>query len=1553
MLIILLSVIALLPIAAQRKDSIPQRNYTIHINQYEFDPLQRMPFINDSLLLSGTSLRDSFYQLIQFTQPLNRKQMELLKSSFRLKLTKYFSNYTYLEKLSTVQLTGLRQLPYFRWAGNYEPAYKLSREIGHRTDKDSADERLNEKIIHLHADAIMQQVRQELERLTILVLNVWDNPILGIKRLKVRVTDNNRLIAIARLEEVSFIEEFGRPNQRNQSASWIMQTNVNNSRTIYDHGLRGEGQIIGHIDGAPDINHCFFEDATNNTPGPMHRKFVGYHRSGGIPTTFDDHGTHTAGTAAGQDMISAGAISNQRRGEDGHAFRSRMSHFTLDDINGSGTDASNLREAFETMYADGATVFTNSWGDDNTTDYTTWCEDIDQFSWDHQDALVVFAVSNLADLKTPENAKNCLAVAQSGDTPNQNNSDGGNGPTADGRRKPEITAPGIGIMSADITANCATVGKSGTSMAAPAISAYAAVARQYYIDGWYPSGVKRPDNGFIPSGALLKATLLNGTVDMTGTDETGSSLAGYPTTMEGWGRLLLQNSLYFKNDPLNLFVWDVLHENGLATSESHNYTIRVSTNGQPLKITLVWTEPPGAVSSSSPVVNDLNLIVTSPNGTVFRGNDFTTGQSTANGTITDIINNVEMVLVTTPQAGEYTIQIEGANVSVGNPGQGYAIVATADTEEPPITTGDQNTLVVKARISDVLGNAAAPQLTVQNLMTNAVNYISEVSYGNTTIIPEYAEVSLSQPQLFYKHASRNLLIEMAQETIDLLIANNANVFTKGTADPADDIDRMIIILNDNSFIGDWATTGGWPYDLPGGLTRRISVSVNSIFNEPDKNIAHSLCHQLGLEDLYAHPNVVFSQPHADMWDVMGNVVKSQPTGWSKERATWMTTHDPNSIEFIPRPAIGTPISNRVIPINFLQSTITDNKKVIAIGLSPGVTNINDESVFYFIEARTNTAGSDVVLPEAGVLLYYVNDNIRQGEGPLRIIDDNVATTDLSDAALEVGDSKTPGGTGLTVTVQSATGTEAFRIRIDYDPPATDNDVHILAGDPHWTSPDIWIDSQKDGFDEDMGRTPQDRGDKPVTGEVNRVYFTIHNPGPGDAFDFMVFVRVSEPYHTVGDDADFNTFVGQKFITQLAAGADMTTFVEWTPLDDGEPHSCINVEIPNVFNDVNTYNNVAQQNVQEVRSSRSSPYETVVYKFGITNPYDYYQLFYFKTEGVPQGWTATLSSPKVLLSAKERAEATLTLQPPDNAPPCTEHRISVTSWMPRGNTLVQYGGGTVQVDLRNRTDLSANTSIQSCKRDGKLLLAQPVYTPNAECIVINVQGCTNPVRAFEEIIVRYEDPAGNPVYHTVTTDQFGCYSDSYVVTEGGNWQVTAEYPGNDCSGGVTTGIVDVGIPIRPGSGNPQTTDTSGRRKFWYSFHVGSTHPLGKSDDLAGPNIHLALDITYRLTEKLNAKLWAGINQMTSESTGPNPRWYNFSVNAQRIFPVTRFFYPYLQAGPGIYQLKNGGSYAGFNVGAGGQIPINGSFNLMFGTDYHLVLRKDPKVRFITFHIGVLF
>lgn len=61
-------------------------------------------------------------------------------------------------------------------------------------------------------------------------------------------------------------------------------------------------------------------------------------------------------------------------------------------------------------------------------------------------------------------------------------------------------------------------------MAAPVVAGSAALVRQYFTDGFYPTGAKEPGNAFTPSGVLVKAALMGGAINMLGNTEVRGSL---------------------------------------------------------------------------------------------------------------------------------------------------------------------------------------------------------------------------------------------------------------------------------------------------------------------------------------------------------------------------------------------------------------------------------------------------------------------------------------------------------------------------------------------------------------------------------------------------------------------------------------------------------------------------------------------------------------------------------------------------------------------------------------------------------------------------------------------------------------------------------------------------------------------------------------------------------------------------------------------------------------------------------------------------------------------
>ncbi len=491
------------------------------------------------------------------------------------------------------------------------------------------------------------------------VLQVVDG--FGLRRLVVRA-DRAALPRIAAIPAVQWIEDLPRPTLRNDTVRWVIQSD--NAATmavpLYDRGLLGDGEIIGHIDEPPYLPSCYFRDDTDNTPGPLHRKVVALRRVN--PPSTGAHGTHTAGTAAGEN-VDPGFPQHR-----GMAPKARLSCSSYYDLHGATGDtvASNLAEFFALAHADGARIHTNSWGDDTRFDYTAWCVDIDTFSRQHEDDLVVFSATNLATLRTPENAKNCLAVGATLRPPSQGvRSSGGTGPTADGRRKPEVYAPGRDTRSA-LVGECATGASTGTSMAAPAVAGGAALVREYFRRGFHPTGSPWPAHERIPTGALLKAVVINSAVDMTGE-------VGYPSNVEGWGRILLDDALYFPGDARRLWLRDVRHAQGLGTGQQDVWRFEVASSAQPLKVTLVFVDQPAAPGAGLTPVNDLDLEVQGPGG-LYRGNviDTLTGQSLTGGS-PDALNDVERVLLAAPPPGEYTVRVRGASVPLGP--QGYAVVA--------------------------------------------------------------------------------------------------------------------------------------------------------------------------------------------------------------------------------------------------------------------------------------------------------------------------------------------------------------------------------------------------------------------------------------------------------------------------------------------------------------------------------------------------------------------------------------------------------------------------------------------------------------------------------------------------------------------------------------------------------------------------------------------------------------------------------------------------------------------------------------------------------------
>ena len=906
------------------------------------------------------------------------------------------------------------------------------------------------------------------------------------------------------------------------------------------------------------------------------------------------------------------------------------------------------------------------------------------------------------------------------------------------------------------------------------------------------------------------------------------------------------------------------------------------------------------------------------------------------------------------------------------------IYVTGDCPTLPSTTGAQSTLVVMVRFNDAgLPNAPLSVAQVGTIVNDMSAYLSEGSFTQATLgapaVRGWLDLGKSRAH-YYDETTGNMLIELVQDVI-----TGVHV-----GDPGFDfsiVDRMFIVTNDDGSGGEtrgqkeWATTGPWPYAIPTGAgNKRFSASVHA-FNQTPGRFDHALGHHFGMFDLYPHEGVTFPRPYADGWSNMakdpgGNFNNVHFFGWDKLKPGWLS--DAN-VTFVPRPPADPDPNHRfeqTFPI-FREETASGNPVVIQVGTTPNVTQRSQERVSYYIEARKKAGPYDSNIPSDAVLVYYVNEDIGQGFGPVRLIDATPGTSnDLTDAGLlpapAVSTVNNIDSIGLNVEVLPKTGTEDYRVHIVYDPPEDQNDVWIHPHDGNWKSPDIWVDSPacnagNCGFDTDNGRTEVDRGDLPQPNVVNRLYARIYNHGPGTAHNVRVDFYISEPHHAIdGGDVDpdtgDNVSWNEHFFTVVPdlppTDAGLAVFVPWTPATppSDHVHTCVKVKIATVFNDINPANQASQENIDSYDLTSHSPYPPVQDDFKVANPYDHPIFAYLRADDVPTGWTATIVPSKAYLPVGGSVDARMTIQAPLTYPICSTEFIKATAWYPAGDTLVPLGASVAQVNLKKSTDLTVHSTYGSCDKRTVGVAASSVAASSAattgggQCQVLTTQGCTNPPRPFEHITLTYTGPDGKPIYHDVVTDKNGCFEDFVVNPGGGPWSVQTEYPGSVCNARTDGGTQTVFVP--PGGGGVFPP----RGGLWYSFHLGLNSPIGSFKKSFDPGPSLTVDAEYPWKDNLSLVAMFGLHVFEGS---PNTFYYrNFSVDAKAYFPFgwTRV---YAQAGPGVYLPKIGSNVFGLNVGTGLSFPVLPKLKIEVGPDLHFVDPSGRRQLFIDAKLGVVF
>lgn len=504
---------------------------------------------------------------------------------------------------------------------------------------------------------------------------------------------------LSTLPEVSQIENVWQVELSNINAARIIQSGNSTNRPyeLWANGIDGTGQKIQVTDTGFDYNNCYLRNtggvapplstlSTCQLPGsaneslskmPMYTTYLSNYPH----TDTSSHGTHVAGTTSGYAAGTTPGVNTQA----GMAPQSKIYGFGMNDYSGGIQSPANLSNAFNCVYNRGVRVTTASWSS-KLNEYYSQSLSVDQYLYWRDDYMFYVSAANnggggknTASIGFPGNSKNAIT---SGASLNYNYNNIANmtmicsfssfGPVPQGRIKPDLLTPGCLLNSAAVNTTCGVSLKMGTSMSCPALSGSSLLVRQYYMDGFYPTGTKIPANAISsPSGALIKATLINSAIAAQRYQTQNVDLPPPPNIWGGWGVVQLQRVLRLNNSPYPiLYVKDrvSIAENGVIT---YKFSIpSSSTVMSPFEITIVWMDPPTSVASGGAVVNNLDITATldsdSKKKIIYPNNMMSA----------DIVNNVEKIWIHKPVKGDVvTVKVTGTNIAT-TATQNYAMVAS-------------------------------------------------------------------------------------------------------------------------------------------------------------------------------------------------------------------------------------------------------------------------------------------------------------------------------------------------------------------------------------------------------------------------------------------------------------------------------------------------------------------------------------------------------------------------------------------------------------------------------------------------------------------------------------------------------------------------------------------------------------------------------------------------------------------------------------------------------------------------------------------------------------
>jgi len=668
-----------LPLSLDGTETYQVVEFTLGIHNFRFDPLRGEPDLSAPWRAEGKA-GEGLY-LVQFRGPVTDAWLQDLRKAGLTPL-QYYPQNAYLVWGKFQALESAKRAAYVRWSGVFQPAYKVNPALMSVVEKMEGAGMVENVAVTLYDDGALKTTLKSLEDMGGKYQQHFAAQPDGQFQTVILKLPAARLAEVAGLPAVWALDYVSaRPGLDDEISTQISVGNYSGGVPFTGYqawltakGVNGNGVIFADVDTGLDTNNN--ATAHQDIRGRI-AAFVDY--TGGATTTdTDGHGTHTGGIIAGNGALGITDAGGFLYGL-GMAPQARL--VVQNALMGTAwPPAGGWQVLSRDSVLNGAVGSSNSWytGASGAQGYSAAARTHDFMVRDAnfdtattaEPLIMVFSVGNsgpgASTVTEPKEAKNLIVVGASENYRPANPLGSGcgasnniervvdfssRGPALDGRLLPNIVAPGSDVASlrsytgsysgcgAIVSGQTDYVFMSGTSMACPQVSGGTALIVQ-----WWRGLMGGED----PSPAMAKALLINGATPMTATV--------VPNNNQGWGRMNL-NNVIDTGLPARYYDQETIFG---AAGETWEQNFAVADPAQPVKVSLVWTDAPGAIGANPALVNDLNLEVTS-SGNIYRGNVFSGGWSATGGTA-DTLNNIENVFLPAGETGLVNVTVSAANL---------------------------------------------------------------------------------------------------------------------------------------------------------------------------------------------------------------------------------------------------------------------------------------------------------------------------------------------------------------------------------------------------------------------------------------------------------------------------------------------------------------------------------------------------------------------------------------------------------------------------------------------------------------------------------------------------------------------------------------------------------------------------------------------------------------------------------------------------------------------------------------------------------------------------